>query len=40
LLEKNREEILTDEEVEELDVYELVHHSVIRLKSRARSAVR
>jgi len=36
LLEKNREEVLSDEEIAELDVYELVHHSVIRLKAQAR----
>ena len=36
LLEKNREEGLTDAEAAELDVYELVHHSMIRLKAHAR----
>jgi hypothetical protein len=38
LLEKNREERLSDVELAELDVYELVHHSVIRLKAQARRA--
>ena len=38
LLDKNREEGLTEEETAELDVYELVHHSVIRLKAQARTA--
>lgn len=38
LLEKNREEELSEAEVAELDVYELVHHSVIRLKAQARAA--
>src|SRR5262245_3582229 len=36
LLEKNRERRLTDEESAELDVYELVHHSLIELKAHAR----
>ena len=36
LLEKNREEELTAAESVELDVYELVHHSMIRLKAHAR----
>jgi hypothetical protein len=36
LLEKNREEGLTEPESAELDVYELVHHSMIRLKAQAR----
>ena len=36
LLEKNRESSLTDEEAVELDVYELVEHSMIRLKAQAR----
>jgi hypothetical protein len=36
LLEKNREYRLTEEESVELDVYELVEHSMIRLKSQAR----
>ena len=36
LLEKNREEGLTVAENAELDVYELVHHSFIRLKAQAR----
>lgn len=36
LLEKNREFRLTDEESVELDVYELVEHSMIRLKAQAR----
>lgn len=38
LLEKNREEGLTREETAELDVFELVHHSLLRLKAKARSA--
>ncbi len=38
LLDKNREEGLTEAENAELDVYELVHHSMIRLKARARLA--
>lgn len=38
LLDKNREEELTEAENAELDVYELVHHSLIRLKARARLA--
>jgi hypothetical protein len=38
LLEKNREESLTETESAELDVYELVHHSIIRLKADARRA--
>ena len=38
LLEKNREEELTQAESVELDVYELVHHSMIRLKAHARQA--
>jgi len=38
LLEKTREEGLTTEEEAELDVYELVHHSVIRLKAQALAA--
>jgi hypothetical protein len=37
LLERNRESSLTDEEEVELDVYELVEHSMIRLKAQARS---
>ncbi len=36
LLDKNREEGLTEAESAELDVYELVHHSMIRLKAHAR----
>ena len=36
LLERNREEGLTEAESAELDVYELVHHSMIRLKAQAR----
>jgi predicted transcriptional regulator len=36
LLDKNREEGLTPGESTELDVYELVQHSMIRLKARAR----
>lgn len=36
LLVKNREATLTDAGSAELDVYELVHHSMIRLKARAR----
>jgi hypothetical protein len=39
LLEKNREDGLNDAEAAELDVYELVHHSIIRLKARARMAL-
>jgi hypothetical protein len=39
LLEKNRDEGLDDEEATELDVYELVHHSMIRLKGHARMAL-
>lgn len=38
LLDKNRAEGLTEAEAAELDVYELVHHSVIRLKAQARAA--
>lgn len=38
LLEKNRTFRLTDEESVELDVYELVEHSMIRLKAQARRA--
>ncbi|MBI1747630.1 MAG: hypothetical protein HYR55_13740 [Acidobacteria bacterium] len=38
LLEKNHEAGLTEAESAELDVYELVHHSVIRLKAHARLA--
>lgn len=38
LLEKNRAEGLAETETAELDVYELVHHSVIRLKALARAA--
>lgn len=38
LLDKNREEGLTQEETAELDVFELVHHSLLRLKARARVA--
>jgi hypothetical protein len=38
LLEKNREEGLSETESAELDVYELVHHSLIRLKADARRA--
>ncbi|MEJ7710275.1 MAG: hypothetical protein WKF84_10515 [Pyrinomonadaceae bacterium] len=38
LLDKNREESLTATESAELDVYELVHHSIIRLKAHARRA--
>ena len=37
LLGKNRESSLTDEEAVELDVYELIEHSMIRLKAQARS---
>jgi len=40
LLEKNREEILSKSELAELDVYELVHHSIIRLKAQARRSLR
>jgi hypothetical protein len=36
LLEKNREEGVTEEEAAELDVFELVHHSMIRLKAKGR----
>jgi len=36
LLDKNREVKLTSEESTELDVFELVHHSIIRLKAQAR----
>ena len=36
LLEKNQEEGLSLNEAAELDVYELVHHSIIRLKAQAR----
>lgn len=36
LLEKNRDEGLTEAESAELDVYELVHHSVVQLKAHAR----
>ena len=36
LLEKNREQRLTDAESTELDVYQLVHHSLIELKAHAR----
>ena len=39
LLEKSREEGLTEAEETELDVYELVHHSMIRLKASARIAL-
>jgi|SRR5580704_11926114 hypothetical protein len=39
LLEKNREEGLSEVEATELDVYELVHHSMIRLKAHARAAL-
>ena len=35
LLEKNREDGSTEEEIAELDVFELVHHSMVRLKARA-----
>jgi len=35
LLDKNREEGLTEEEEEELDVYEQVDHLMILLKARA-----
>lgn len=38
LLDKNREEGLTNEESVELDVYELVEHSMIRLKAQAHRA--
>jgi len=38
LLEKHREAGLTEAESAELDVYELVHHSVIRLKAHAHLA--
>jgi hypothetical protein len=38
LLDKNREEGLSDAESAELDVYELVHHSLIQLKAHARMA--
>lgn len=37
LLDKNREEGLTEEEEEELDVYEQVDHLMILLKARARA---
>ena len=36
LLDKNQEEGLTETEAAELDVFELVHHSMIRLKAQAR----
>lgn len=36
LLDKNREEGLTQAECAELDVYELVHNAMILLKARAR----
>jgi len=36
LLENNREGELNQDEIGELDVYELVHHSMIRLKAQAR----
>jgi hypothetical protein len=39
LLDKNREEGLTETGSAELDVYELVHHSIIRLKALARLAI-
>ncbi|PYS54604.1 MAG: hypothetical protein DMF76_26815 [Acidobacteria bacterium] len=39
LLDKNREEGLTPGESTELDVYELVQHSMIRLKTRARQTL-
>ncbi|MGH9842838.1 MAG: hypothetical protein ACREEM_29215 [Blastocatellia bacterium] len=39
LLEKNREEGSTEEEIAELDAFELVHHSMVRLKAQARSLV-
>lgn len=39
LLEKSRDEGLTEAEEAELDVYELVHHSMIRLKAAARIAL-
>jgi hypothetical protein len=39
LLEKNRQEGLTDEEAAELDVYSQVNHILILLKARARLAL-
>ncbi len=36
LLDKNQEEGLTEAEAAELDVFELVHHSLIRLKAQSR----
>jgi len=38
LLDKNREEGLTDEETAELDVYEQVNHLLVLLEARARLA--
>ena len=38
LLDKNQDEGVTEAENAELDVYELVHHSMIRLKAQARQA--
>lgn len=38
LLEKNRESELMDEESVELDIFELIEHSMIRLKAQARRA--
>ena len=35
LLDKNREEILTEAESAELDIYQLVHNVMILLKARA-----
>ena len=37
LLDKNREEGLTEEEEEELDIYEQVDHLMILIKARARA---
>jgi hypothetical protein len=39
LLDKNREDRLTDEESAELDIYEEVNHVMLLLKARARSAL-
>ena len=39
LLEKNRENELTDEEAAELDLYEQINHVMLLLKARARLAL-
>ena len=39
LLEKNRENELTDEEAAELDIYEQINHVMLLLKARARLAL-